>query len=189
MFEQEEEEIWRTIPIAPEYEASSWGRIRHKKNLIIRKTNLNHKGYPRLTIYHGREEKVHRLVASTFVPNPNPEIYTQVNHDDGDKENNRPWNLEWCTNTKNQRHAHLTGLKGHSGKVTDHRSMMAWNNTLCELLIFRTTRECSRFLNVDNRSISYLVKTKRETNGWYIDYLTDEEKITFGLKLSQPNRL
>lgn len=178
---EQEKEIWRTIPTAPEYEASSWGRIRHKKNLIIRKTNLHYKGYPRLTINHARTEKVHKLVALAFVPNPDPDNYTQVNHIDGNKQNNQPWNLEWCDNTTNQRHAHATGLKGYSGKQTDHRAMMAWNNESCEICIFRTTRECSRFLGVDNRMISYLVKTKRVTNGWYIDYLTDEEKITFGL--------
>ena len=60
---------------------------------------------------------VHRLVAETFIPNPNN--YPIVNHIDGDKTNNHISNLEWCTQQYNVKHAYKNGLK--KGVSAEHR--------------------------------------------------------------------
>lgn len=46
---------------------------------------------------------VHKLVAETFLPNPND--YPQVNHIDENKLNNHLSNLEWCTAEQNMQHS------------------------------------------------------------------------------------
>ena len=50
------------------------------------------------------EISVHRLVLQTFKSNQNTELYTQINHIDENKENNRLDNLEWCTAEENNNH-------------------------------------------------------------------------------------
>lgn len=64
-----------------------------------------------LTDGDGRREKrfIHRLVAEAWIPRLDHQV--QVNHKDGDKQNNAAINLEWCTCAENIRHAYATGLR------------------------------------------------------------------------------
>jgi hypothetical protein len=57
--------------------------------------------------------KIHRLVAKTFIPNPDNKCC--INHIDGDKLNNEVINLEWVTHQENSKHAHKMGLTNNSG--------------------------------------------------------------------------
>lgn len=58
--------------------------------------------------------KIHRIVMTHFVLNPNN--FLEVNHIDGVKTNNHIDNLEWCTRSHNEKHAHKIGLKNFKGK-------------------------------------------------------------------------
>jgi len=58
-----------------------------------------------------RPRKIHRLVAQAFLPNP--KNLPQVNHIDGNKENNSVENLEWISARDNIIHAWETGLKNN----------------------------------------------------------------------------
>lgn len=42
---------------------------------------------------------------------PNPSGLTEINHIDGNKDNNHVSNLEWCTRSHNVKHSFDTGLK------------------------------------------------------------------------------
>ena len=69
------------------------------------KQRTNRKGYKMMTWENGRMRVlVHRIVAQCFVDNPMPLLYTQINHIDGDKTNNRADNLEWCDSWLNMQH-------------------------------------------------------------------------------------
>ena len=75
-------------------------------------TRLDRYGYPRLTYYLGQGKYktfvVHRLIAKQLIPNPNN--YPQINHKDFNKQNNSIDNLEWCTISRNIKHAYDAGV-------------------------------------------------------------------------------
>jgi hypothetical protein len=54
---------------------------------------------------------IHQLVAQTFIDNSNK--LPQVNHIDGNKQNNRVDNLEWCTPSENKLHSYKTLKEKH----------------------------------------------------------------------------
>ena len=73
---------------------------------------LQNSGYPVVDIVINGKQKtrtVHRLVAEAFIPNP--EKLQQVNHIDGNKQNNKVSNLEWCTASRNIQHSYDIGKR------------------------------------------------------------------------------
>lgn len=72
----------------------------------IRKPSINAYGYSEYSFFKSPKRKVfrtHRLVALTFIPNPDNKPH--VNHKDGNKLNNHVSNLEWCTASENNFHS------------------------------------------------------------------------------------
>ena len=109
------EEEWKPIErFNGEYMVSSHGRLRslkrHKDRLMP--MTIQERGYY-AAMFHMKNKhicvKVHRLVAETFIPNP--DHLPEINHKDGNKLNNHVENLEWCTRSYNVKHSFDTGLK------------------------------------------------------------------------------
>ena len=106
-------EVWRTVPSLPQYQVSSWGRIRCKPFIGIMpyggereyggKITLGtwHKDTKRYSImYRGRNYKVARMVCEAF-HGPSPFKGARTLHIDEDSRNNRPDNLKWGTQKEN----------------------------------------------------------------------------------------
>ena len=88
------------------YSITEDGRVWSHKTHKWLATGLDRDGYQIVRIHdNGREtsKKVHRLVAETFLSNP--DNLPEVNHIDEDKTNNSVTNLQWCTRKQNCQHS------------------------------------------------------------------------------------
>jgi hypothetical protein len=127
------EEIWKPIEgFETLYEVSNTGKVRrcagwikngkttkrYAESLIIAlDVNKQRHNYIYCHLYKNNKictRQIHRLVAAAFIPNTN--ALPEVNHIDGNKNNNCVNNLEWCTDKENKQHAWANGLCN-----SDHR--------------------------------------------------------------------
>lgn len=93
------------------YFASPSGNVYNRHGDVM-KGAVDHCGY-RHIIVNRKNKNVHRIIAETFIPNP--DNLKCVNHKDGNKQNNNVSNLEWCTRSENMKHAYRMGLKNSCG--------------------------------------------------------------------------
>ena len=107
------EEVWKDIKgYEGIYKVSNLGRIysvhRYNRGRIfgdkIKKPLVDNRSRYTVSLNKNGKYRIFvlaRLVAEAFVENPNPKIYTEVNHLDENPANNRAENLEWCTHKYN----------------------------------------------------------------------------------------
>lgn len=113
-----ETEIWKDIVwYEGLYQVSNMGNIisinyRNTKQKRLLKNRIDKYWYIRIWLTINcitKEKRVHRLVAQAFIPNLKNKPH--INHINWIKTNNRVKNLEWCTRSENELHAHKIWLK------------------------------------------------------------------------------
>ena len=125
-------EQWKPIEGTDgKYEVSNLGRVRtNGKRPGLLKLTKQKSGYryAMIQLSNGKQKncRVHRLVAEHFLPNP--DNMKEVNHKDGNKDNNRADNLEWCTRSHNVKHSFDTGLKQPHRWTAEERKQISERN-------------------------------------------------------------
>lgn len=169
---------WRNVPDLNGIQVSNTGLVRS----VLRgfpyelKQIKDKKGYMRVSLSLGkkhetRNKMVHRLVAAAFIPNP--ENKPQVNHIDGNKENNCINNLEWVTNKENAHHAIENGLWDSvfegARKEDEKRKKPVVACKDGQTLFFESVRDAEKHFN--SRHITDVAKGKRpHVKGWVFRY-------------------
>lgn len=174
-------EMWKAIQGTKGFiEVSDKGRVRSllRGTPRILKTQADGKGYLRLRVTIEREKtcfKVHREVAKAFIPNP--DNLPQVNHKDGNKNNNCVSNLEWVTNKDNAHHAITNGLWDSLFEGSRRENERRKKPIIAYRIdgVFPCTRyyesigEAER--DIGSRHITAVLKGKRtHTKGWAFQY-------------------
>ena len=112
-----DDEIWRPVPGYPRYEVSSHGYLRNapgaSRSRLVKpiKGRATIHGYLQFALYNNAKSKwhtAHRVVWEVFMGPIPPEF--EIDHLNGDKQDNRLSNLEAVTRKENVRRALATGL-------------------------------------------------------------------------------
>lgn len=189
-------EVWAPVNgWEDRYEVSDQGHVRSLNYHMTGQTHplkpiTSGKGYLMVGLCRRQKmkwEKVHRLVAVAFIPNP--EKKPQVNHINGDKTDNRAVNLEWATQSENMQHAYKAGLKhgdpewGHIlGKTYGKESaekhaakirkpVIATNLRTGEKTRYESAAEIERKLGIDHSSVPKVcTKRQKSAKGYTFEY-------------------
>lgn len=173
------EEVWKPIKdYEGKYEISNYGRVKSVCRFIsdsgkhgmwypekFLKLSKDKDGY--LTVGFCKDgkktrHKVHRLVMSAFVGDSD----LQVNHIDGNKENNCLSNLEYVTSSDNIKHAYRTGLKSEAGSKNPQSKLTEEQVREICILFQTTTLTNKKIADMYNLKSDETIRRIRKRKAW-----------------------
>ena len=111
--------------------------------------------------FYGKQTNylVHRVLGGTFIGRPPRHLdkkieNLEINHVDGNQDNNSFDNLEWVTGKENVQHAFISGLHPRQTAV------IAKNVITNEESKYRSLKECSDFFKINHLGLRYHLVSK-----------------------------
>lgn len=160
-----------------DYSVSTEGEVRKDTtNYILSQSSQQDYKFVGLII-NGKQKRmrVHRMVALTFIDNPDNKPY--VNHINGNRSDNNVENLEWVTPSENTQHAVDTGLF-KSGRA---RAVIQYNLNGEQMATFESASEAARQTGGSQSKITMCCRRQRDSANdyqWrYYDDIQDVQKI------------
>jgi len=148
------------------YQISNYGNVKtlynRYKKCIFKKPFIRKDGYVVINLIKDKKQTtfyLHKLVAGHFIQQDGDVLKSEVNHIDGNKQNNNVDNLEWCTSSFNSKHAYDTGLTKIGSERTSSKLTEDLVRKIPELIKNgNTIKQISKLFNVSTTAIHHVLK-------------------------------
>lgn len=181
-----DQEVWRPVVENSRYEVSNWGKIRNAKTWRQMNPFPNAQGYIRVALVYEDHRTItyaiHRLICHAFYGELGD---LQVNHIDGNKQNNRLDNLELCTASENMKHAFSMGLEvvdeeNMHKKLESRRRYYGAVKCLETGVVYPDATIAGYDMGLDKSSIRKVTRGEREDYCGYHFEIADYDEVNFG---------